>query len=247
MAANLASQNGLPTNLPLRQDISVVNMGLFLTPEASLRYADLWKQLTEQHPPTEHLVATCLVGTYIQAKHIPGLRAVLPRLPKELAAVLPDLLGKTTSNILMLPALPNEFNEIFSLSLDEEAAFRHQLLGLQPKLKHAITLSNDELNGLLHYLPSLPSNISTGFKIPLQEYASVNVKNEGLSDQLRVVWAVNSYQDWFAVYNAISFFEGLTSFATAIQAIKPSQLQFTYWSFYHYFIRIVVAGLDVKV
>ncbi|KGO66811.1 hypothetical protein PITC_045990 [Penicillium italicum] len=267
MATNKTGQNGLPTQLPLRQDISVLNMGLRMTPEASQRYSDLWKQLTEHHPPTEHLglvmaiitlaklhstfadnqVASCLVSTFIQSKHIPGLFAVLPRLPEELAAVMPDLLCKTTNSILMLPALPNEFNEIFFLSPDDETAFRRQLPGLQPKLKHAISLSDDEFEILSHSLPSLPSNISAGCKVPLKEYASVNKEYQGLSDQLRVVWSVGSYQDWFAVYNAISFFEGLTSFAAAIESIKPSKLQMAYWGFYHHFIRTLVASCAVKV
>ncbi|KAK4871075.1 hypothetical protein LT330_000312 [Penicillium expansum] len=265
MAASLTGQKGLLTQLPLRQEISVLNMGLRMMPEASQRYSDLWKQLTEHRPPTEHLglvmaiitlaklhstfannrAASCLVSTFIQDKHIPALRAVLPQLPGELAAVMPDLLSKPTNSILMLPALPNEFNEIFSLSPDDEAALRRQLLSLQPKLKQAISLSNDEFDILSHNLPSLPSDISG--KVPLKEYASVNKEYKGLSDQLRIAWAVTSYQDWFAVYNAISFFEGLTSFSAAIQATKPGQLQSVYWNFYHHFIRVVAAGHAVKV
>ncbi|KAJ6138793.1 hypothetical protein N7471_005279 [Penicillium samsonianum] len=267
MAANETGQRGLPTKLPFREVISVINMGLRMTPEASQRYADLWKKLAACGAPSDQLnlvmaivtlaslhssfaknpLASALVKTYIKSNHISGLRAVLPRLPEELAAVVPNLIERSSEAILMLPALPSEFYEIFSLSANDETALRCALLRLDPIWKPAISLSDEDVNILIGNLPTLPSNLSGISKIEVPEYSILAKDYPELSDQFRIVWRVGTYENWFAAYNAISFFEGLTKFAGAIQTIQRKESQAIYWEFYLHFLQTVVAGRIVQV
>lgn len=260
MAANATSHNGLPSHFSFRQGISVIKMELHMTPEAAQRYSDLWNMLAARQLPSEHLglimtvvtlarlhssfanniVARTLVRTFVESKQIAGLRAALPRLPDELAAVIPNLFQESTHAITMLPAMPAEFSEIFSLSANDETALRRELIHLEPKLKPAISISDDEFNIIVNNLPDLPPSMSGTWKIPLEVLSTMIKENQGLSDKLGIFWNVLSYQDWFAVYNATSFFEGLTKFATAIAALDGNESQ-VYWDFYCHFLRVIVA------